>query len=77
MHGTITLRSAVVEDVTEMSALVAEAYAPYVARIGRKPAPMLDDYAQGSVTTRCSWPCSTHVSSVCLCCSVRGASFFW
>ncbi len=45
-RAAITLRPAVVAEADAIAALVAEAYAPYIARIGRKPAPMLDDYAQ-------------------------------
>ena len=33
-------------DVDAITALVHEAYAPYIARIGKAPAPMLDDYRQ-------------------------------
>ena len=33
------------EDVPAVEALVREAYEPYVARIGRKPGPLLEDYA--------------------------------
>ncbi|MFJ4158161.1 GNAT family N-acetyltransferase [Pseudomonas sp. NPDC089752] len=33
-------------DVEAITALVHEAYAPYIARIGKAPAPMLDDYRQ-------------------------------
>ncbi len=32
------------EDADAVAALVAAAYEPYVARIGTKPGPMLDDY---------------------------------
>ena len=39
------LRLAVPEDVSEVAALVDRAYTGYIVRIGRKPAPMLDDYA--------------------------------
>lgn len=46
MRTVVTLRPARVEDAGEIAELVAEAYTPYIARIGRKPAPMLDDYAQ-------------------------------
>ncbi|MDU9402749.1 GNAT family N-acetyltransferase [Pseudomonas sp. zfem004] len=42
----ITLRQAVVEDADAIATLVSEAYGPYIARIGREPAPMLDDYQQ-------------------------------
>lgn len=41
-----TLRRARPEDASPIAALIDEAYTPYVARIGRKPAPMLDDYRQ-------------------------------
>ncbi|WP_194791853.1 GNAT family N-acetyltransferase [Pseudomonas sp. UFMG81] len=46
MPAAITLRPAKAEDVDAITTLVAEAYTPYIARIGRKPAPMLEDYAQ-------------------------------
>ena len=39
------LRLAVPADVSEVAALVDRAYTGYIVRIGRKPAPMLDDYA--------------------------------
>ena len=39
-----TIRLAGTDDRTAVEAVVMSAYAPYVARIGRKPAPMLDDY---------------------------------
>ncbi|SDV07304.1 GNAT family N-acetyltransferase [Pseudomonas vancouverensis] len=41
-----TIRRAHLEDAQCIAALVTEAYTPYIARIGRKPAPMLDDYRQ-------------------------------
>ncbi|WP_192560741.1 GNAT family N-acetyltransferase [Pseudomonas allokribbensis] len=41
-----TLRRAQSEDAAPIAALVDEAYSPYIARIGRKPAPMLDVYEQ-------------------------------
>lgn len=41
----ITLRRADPADVPAIEALAAAAYGHYVARIGRKPGPMLDDYA--------------------------------
>jgi hypothetical protein len=41
----ITLRRAEPADVPGIKALVAAAYGHYVARIGRKPGPMADDYA--------------------------------
>ena len=39
------LRLAVPADVSEVGALVDRAYTGYIVRIGRKPGPMLDDYA--------------------------------
>lgn len=41
-----TIRRAHQGDADCITALVAEAYTPYIARIGKKPAPMLDDYRQ-------------------------------
>jgi GNAT superfamily N-acetyltransferase len=41
----LELRQAGPEDVAEIQAIAAEAYEPYVARIGRPPAPMTADYA--------------------------------
>ncbi|PYC19142.1 GNAT family N-acetyltransferase [Pseudomonas jessenii] len=41
-----TLRRARPNDAETIATLVNEAYAPYTTRIGRKPAPMLDDYRQ-------------------------------
>ena len=40
------LRPATLQDVDAVSACVAQAYAPWVQRIGRKPWPMLQDYAE-------------------------------
>lgn len=39
------IRLAAAADRSTVERIVQEAYAPYVPRIGRKPAPMLDDYA--------------------------------
>ncbi len=39
------IRLAAPEDRPAVEAIVQSAYAPYVPRIGRKPGPMLDDYA--------------------------------
>jgi len=39
------IRRAVPGDVTAVTAVVEAAYAPYVPRIGREPAPMTADYA--------------------------------
>jgi ribosomal protein S18 acetylase RimI-like enzyme len=41
-----TLRRAQPDDADAIAALVTEAYTPYISRIGKKPAPMLDDYQQ-------------------------------
>ncbi|TDF82658.1 GNAT family N-acetyltransferase [Pseudomonas sp. H9] len=46
MQSTPTIRRARLQDAAEITALVNDAYAPYIARIGKKPAPMLDDYQQ-------------------------------
>lgn len=40
------IRRACADDATSITALVHGAYAPYIARIGRKPGPMLEDYRQ-------------------------------
>jgi len=39
-----TLRPAIPADSPTVEAIVQSAYAPYIARIGRKPGPMLDNY---------------------------------
>jgi len=39
------LRLAVPEDLPAVEAIVEAAYSPFIARIGRKPGPMLDNYA--------------------------------
>ena len=41
---THELRKAVSADRPAVEAIVAAAYSPYIARIGRRPGPMLDDY---------------------------------
>ncbi len=41
----ITIRSARPEDQARIVEIVAAAYSPYLARMDRKPVPMLDDYA--------------------------------
>jgi predicted N-acetyltransferase YhbS len=41
-----TIRRAQPQDAECITALVTEAYTPYIARIGKKPAPMLEDYRQ-------------------------------
>ena len=40
-----TIRSATPDDLREVEVVVHDAYSPYVARIGKKPGPMQDDYA--------------------------------
>lgn len=46
-----TIRRAHLEDAECIASLVTEAYTPYIARIGKKPAPMLEDYRQVLVDT--------------------------
>ncbi len=41
----MTTRRAEAADVAAVERIVAAAYAPYVARLGMRPGPMLDDYA--------------------------------
>ncbi len=41
----LPIRKARPNDLPAIERIVVEAYSPYVARIGRKPGPMLDDYA--------------------------------
>lgn len=38
------IRKATIEDLGAVERIVAEAFSPYIARIGRRPAPMDDDY---------------------------------
>ena len=40
------LRPATAHDVAAIEAIVQAAYSPYIARIGRHPGPMLEDYRQ-------------------------------
>jgi ribosomal protein S18 acetylase RimI-like enzyme len=42
---TAAIRPAVSDDLPDIAAIIDGAYRPYVARIGREPGPMLDDYA--------------------------------
>lgn len=46
MNPDITLRRAELADVEAITGLVQVAYSSYIARIGKPPAPMLDDYRQ-------------------------------
>lgn len=52
----VELRPARLADVPGITACVCEAYVHYIERIGRQPAPMLDDYARVLGTTE------THVA---------------
>lgn len=40
-----TIRAAVPADLPAIARIVEAAYSPYIARLGKKPGPMLDDYA--------------------------------
>ncbi|OLU22730.1 GNAT family N-acetyltransferase [Pseudomonas sp. PA27(2017)] len=40
------IRRAIDADVQAITMIVQQAYAPYIGRIGKPPAPMLDDYRQ-------------------------------
>lgn len=44
--GSLSIRLAQPDDVDALRALVTEAYGHYVARIGKPPGPMIDDYAR-------------------------------
>ena len=47
-HGGVmmsSIRSAVLDDLAAIEAIVADAYSPYIPRMAQKPGPMLDDYA--------------------------------
>lgn len=39
------IRPAVPDDLLAIESIAKRAYAPYIARIGRQPAPMLEDYS--------------------------------
>ena len=41
-----TIRRAVADDAPAISSCVAAAYENYIPRIGKPPAPMLEDYSQ-------------------------------
>lgn len=45
MTANITIRPATPADLAAVQTIVADAYGMYVERIGKKPGPMLDDYA--------------------------------
>jgi GNAT superfamily N-acetyltransferase len=44
-EATPIITPAVDRDLPAILAIVEEAYSPYIARLGKKPGPMLDDYA--------------------------------
>jgi len=44
--GEATIRPARPDDRVHIEAIVEAAYSPYLARMDRKPAPMVDDYAR-------------------------------
>jgi len=46
MNSRSLIRSATLLDVAAITSIVHDAYAPYIPRIGKEPAPMLDDYRQ-------------------------------
>lgn len=50
--GEPTLRRATVDDVTALEKLAADAFGKYVERIGRRPAPIVADYAELVQTSR-------------------------
>lgn len=50
----LTVRPARQSDSAALTAVAAEAYRPYVPRIGREPAPMTADYAQ-AVRSGLTW----------------------
>jgi GNAT superfamily N-acetyltransferase len=49
---SLLIRPATLEDIAQIEAIVEAAYSPYIERIGRKPAPMLDDYASQVLARR-------------------------
>jgi GNAT superfamily N-acetyltransferase len=50
----MTIREAAPADVPALLAIVDEAYSPYIARNGKKPGPMFDDY-DALVESRVVW----------------------
>jgi GNAT superfamily N-acetyltransferase len=57
------IRRATLNDVTEITACIRNAYTPYIQRIGKKPAPMLEDYAE-TVTQKNIWILEDHGSEL-------------
>ena len=54
MTGESVIRAATPADLVAIAEIVDQAYRPYVARIGKPPGPMLDDYA-GRVSAGAAW----------------------
>lgn len=52
----LSIRPAVAADVPAITSVVHDAYVKYVARIGKPPGPMLDDYA-ARVAAGQAWVC--------------------
>lgn len=46
MNDAAKIRKATSRDVRAIAAMVEAAYQPYIARIGKPPGPMLDDYVE-------------------------------
>lgn len=42
----MTIRAANLTDLPAIREIIERAYSPYIARMGRRPGPMLDDYAK-------------------------------
>lgn len=55
MTGQPSIRPATAADVADITDVVKTAYAPYVSRIGRKPAPMTVDYRTVVAATDQAW----------------------
>jgi ribosomal protein S18 acetylase RimI-like enzyme len=55
MMGRPLIRAASAADVTDIENVVKAAYAPYVSRIGREPAPMTVDYQTLVTATDHAW----------------------
>jgi N-acetylglutamate synthase-like GNAT family acetyltransferase len=50
----VVIRAAIAKDLPALQRIATQAYAPYVPRIGREPAPMTADYA-ADVTSGSVW----------------------
>ena len=53
MSNTFKIREAAVGDAAQIGAIARAAYAKYVSRIGRDPAPMFADYSQLIAESSC------------------------